>query len=865
MGLFGKRATAPPSRVLRAAGMRVDTTDRAIASTLNRHRDQWQAYAWGYRDAIGEVRLAVQFLSWAVSKVRFMAAQGAADSDNPTPIPGAEQGDLTIDARLAKAAQQEMERLPLDAGFDFWGMIAENFKIAGECWLHGYVRGGVEQWRIRSTDEVIPQSNGEFAVRDQPGDTGRKVTKDEELIRLWVPHPRWHNLPDSPMRSLLDPCEDLVLLGRELRAAARSRIAANGILKVPNNLSLRKNTSGDTSNSNAFIGELTEAITAPISNEGDPGGVAPLVITGEQEDLDGLDHLTISREDSPKLLEKAEAALGRVVRGLDIPPEYIMGMGEANHWTAWQIDATTYRQYIDPTVQLVCDSLTEGYLRPALKELGFEDHEVQQVVVWRDAGGLTENPNRATDAKDAWDRGAIGWDTFRDALGFGENDAPDDEELHRMLAFKVGLDPATAARVLDLANGQQTPRVITMPQPDTTDDKRVQQQPGDNQPGSSDTGTPDTEGAQPSDTPPTTGSVSSGFAQSLLAALNDPTVGWNVDVDTSRDLTDLDRELRARILAATDAAIERALEKAGSRVRSAAHNRDRASFTSIRDLPVEQMAAHLGRSHVQQLGLTDSDLLRGAFDTLMPKIAEWILDAALGAGSLAAKMLRHNRQQRDQLKQRIRDTVADRRDAALNQYRETLTQRVLDRMFDPDPSKEQQRGEYHGTITPPGDVRVVINSSVGGDTPSDGIHGGIIHDTLTDQGAAQLGFQWRTGPTPPARRYDPHWALNGKRFIGFTDAALATSPEHSWIGQYFRPGDHEGCLCDYMPLWAVPDADEQVRERLEEESPDMRDTRLLAELDDEAGRTGTTAQMERDRRAAVLELQRRYVRDFKGG
>ena len=104
----------------------------------------------------------------------------------------------------------------------------------------------------------------------------------------------------------------------------------------------------------------------------------------------------------------------------------------------------------------------------------------------------------------------------------------------------------------------------------------------------------------------------------------------------------------------------------------------------------------------------------------------------------------------------------------------------------------------------------------------------------------------------------------------------------AWIGPYYRPGDHEGCLCTSIPTYAIPDTPapippgqdaptatderdwnkalaDQLRERLRQPSQDMAYTIELAESDDRAGRRGTVAQRTRDEWVEVQRLQARFL------
>jgi hypothetical protein len=292
-------------RPLTAAGQRVTGLPTEALRAISGTRQDWQAHAWGYRDAIGELRSGVQFLARAVSQVQFLPAQVNPDADDPIPF---DSDASDIPDALKRAAEEELGRLPLGSGYSFLGVLVENLSIPGEVWLHGYYdQGDNECWRVRSTDEVDVTPDGRLTIKEGGGlrrevniGNGDDEEPEEDLLRLWVPHPRYQHLADSPMRALLDVCEEIVLSGMELRAASRSRVMANGILLVPEGLTLLNALVADRSlaNDNGFMAELQATLLAPIGNEGEAGAVVPAVIQGNAEDLDKIRHLKLERATS---------------------------------------------------------------------------------------------------------------------------------------------------------------------------------------------------------------------------------------------------------------------------------------------------------------------------------------------------------------------------------------------------------------------------------------------------------------------------------------------------------------------------------------------------------------------------------------
>ncbi len=49
--------------------------------------------------------------------------------------------------------------------------------------------------------------------------------------------------------------------------------------------------------------------------------------------------------------QRETAAVRALAAGMDLPAEVLLGLSDVNHWTAWQVDESAYRQHVDPIVQ----------------------------------------------------------------------------------------------------------------------------------------------------------------------------------------------------------------------------------------------------------------------------------------------------------------------------------------------------------------------------------------------------------------------------------------------------------------------------------------------------------------------------------
>lgn len=894
-----RRGRGAPA-ALNAAGLRVTPDEsRATLRAIATLKQPWQRLAWNYRDMIGELRFALQYRARAISRMRFYIAEIQPGTDDE-PVSVALRNDddpevakrVTLPEDLCAAAEAELARLPLDSGMAFLGVWSENFDVAGECWLYGYAdEGGLEHWAIKSAleIEVSPDGSNVFMLDATAPGQRRKLDLSEEggeeLYRLWVPHPVNGTLSDSALRATLDTLEDIVSNGREMRAAARSRFAANGVWMLPFGMYLANGVKSETDpsdpESNTFASDLTSAILAPITNEGDAGAMAPIVITGHRDDIkaakDGF--VRFDREDSPALTAKLQAALTRMGNSLDIPPEVISGMAEVNHWTAWQIDSSTARHHIEPSARIMADSITSVFVRASLLKLGFAPADVARVRVWFTLGSLTENPNRRQDAIDAHDRGAIGNKSLRDALGFGEEDAPSQSELLAMIAMKNGIDTAWAARVLAWhAEREEGGPLEGLPLPS-----------------SSPVGGGSPAGPPVRSSPSTAGQPSGGVprtAPPAIAAAATPTVYTGLSGATLADvhsgpgraeyrlaladfteLLSVERRIRDRLTTECDQAIGRAIERAGSRLRSKV-SRDREMSLAVRDVPSGQLCQHVGRE--QALALADVPfLLNEAFSDLYGTYTAIISGGLTVLLAKLGKALRMSKGETRTMSDRLQKAMGERVDSGWDYLAGALRARTERLMFGADADGEP--GEEFDSLVQPSVVRASLSIVGGlpetatgvdergralGPEPLGGLaNGETVRSEVEQAGGVDVGYTWVYGITLRADRFEPHWDLEAERFQNWTDPKLSTAGgRYTFVGPYFRPGDHEGCMCDYVPAWALPAYAAQVDERLRVPTEAMASLIVLAEGDDRAGRKDTTAQHERQRWQEIQELQSRFIR-----
>lgn len=472
MPLFRRRTVveAPPGFVaaLTAAAQVLDpAVDKSRQGKVR--REAWQTQVWDLYEQVGELHYASNFVASCLSRVRLVP--GLLDPSDPTGQAGPAFGDEDPETGLPEPLHPlAVEASDLLAGLRsrFGGQatimraFGLNLSIAGECHLWGSEDQGQRLWEVLSTEELRADEGGGMKRIAGPGDPGTPISEGEPLVRVWRPHPRWSQRADSAVRSLLDVLEELVLLTRGVRATTTSRLAGAGILFVAEEIDYPAPADAPPGSEEAdpFTTDLITAMTTPVSDKGSAAAVVPMVVRAPGEWIDkGVRHLDFTRNfDSYPSVALRDEAVKRFAQGIDLPVEVVTGQGGANHWSAWQIDESTFKAHIEPLLELITDALTTGYLRPGLlaPDPMRKDADVADLVVGFDASELVVHPNRSADATLLYDRIELSGRVLRSSSGFSEDDAPDDEERARRLAER----PAPVSQ----PPGGSTPNQSTNPE-----------------------------------------------------------------------------------------------------------------------------------------------------------------------------------------------------------------------------------------------------------------------------------------------------------------------------------------------------------------------------------------------------------------
>lgn len=465
-----------------------------------RHPDKWQNEVWGYYDTLGEFNYGVWWLSNMLSRVRLRAAKLNPDTDEPEIVGTGVPAELMQRLGGGVTGQAQMMK-----------RLTVQLSIPGEGYLVGEQQGKVEKWMVRSVDEIRSQSGGYYVLDETSVNAGqdwRPLAQESLVVRVWRPHDRWYHLADSPARSAREIMRELELVNRKIVAEYLSRIASAGMVAFPDELTFPvREEFADAEN--PMMAEWIELASEAIKKPGTASAVVPLPVTGPAEYLKEIRFVDFSIQGDEHIIAKREAAIKRLATKLDMPAEILLGMGDVNHWGAWQLEEGALKTHIAPVAELICDALTTGYLQP---RLAAEGEDPTDWVVWYDMSELALRPDRSENAATAYDRMELSGAAFRREVGFDEDDAPTPDELEQIgLKMLLRLVPNAAPAALDKLVGHkvledtaaQPPGKAPVPgQPPDGQQPGGQEQPapadqGGAQPGSAPKAPPATQGKAP--------------------------------------------------------------------------------------------------------------------------------------------------------------------------------------------------------------------------------------------------------------------------------------------------------------------------------------------------------------------------------
>lgn len=413
----------------------------------------WQNEGWYFYDTCGEFRFGVNWKAQALSRCELYIEE-----------------EVGPDEWKRNDNCPEAEVLEAIVGSDHSEMLSTfglHMEVPGETYLLGELLdqdgnpdpNGTEQWTLYSNEELKPRGTDTGQYTLEVGD-GKPRVIDTTLavnapvvFRIWKAHPRRRLEADSPTRASLPILREIENLSRKIAAEIDSRLAGAGVLFVPTEMTFsgaattptagvtrvegdpdapEEPTAGDPQqDANKFLLDLMESMITPLGNRDHPSSVVPVIVKAPGQWLDKVKHVAFSTPLDERTLDLRTEDFKRLATSADIPAEILLGVGDVNHWSAWQLEESAIKVHVDPLGGVFASALTQVIVPWGMRQMGQKMDPKRRVQL--DTGDLRLRPDRSAQAQWLYEHFELAGDDLRRELGV-EGDAPTGEELALMVA-----------------------------------------------------------------------------------------------------------------------------------------------------------------------------------------------------------------------------------------------------------------------------------------------------------------------------------------------------------------------------------------------------------------------------------------------
>lgn len=329
---------------LTAAATPITPTPGTYGKTGTNLRSDWKNRAWHYFDTVGELGYVCEWISASLSRVKIIPSSINPSTGQPTLSCDDETVNrIVADIAGGPAGQAAMLR-----------RLATGLTVPGEAWIAVILRDAdgapMEEWHILSADEIVDRG-GDVTLRLQDG-TDHVFNVDTDLLfRVHRPHPRNSRDSFSLTRSAMPILAEIERTTAAIDGAGKSRLAGNGLLLVPQEISAPKSVAPRAANPDApgletqqqvtvdqpvtatdIMQQLQQVMTTAIRDQTSAAALVPIVLKAPGDTLDKIRHIKLDSEVTQTNLETRDRAIRRLALSLDVPAEVLTGMSQGNHW-----------------------------------------------------------------------------------------------------------------------------------------------------------------------------------------------------------------------------------------------------------------------------------------------------------------------------------------------------------------------------------------------------------------------------------------------------------------------------------------------------------------------------------------------------
>lgn len=392
---------------------------------VSRIDEAWQREAWNYYRLIGAFHYGANWAGDACGRAEIYVA----DVDELGVIGGA-----TEDREVAAVAENLFGGPTAKARMI--AAIAISLIVAGETYVVG--RGGKagsgrDEWMTVAPYEIRPYNGG---IWIGTGSFAEQIPDGRALVfRIWKALPETPWLADAPGLPLLQTLRELEQILKFKAAQTDSRLANAGIYPLPAGLDFATDDATEPG-APSLQQAVVEAANASLEGRGSAAAISPIFFEVPGEMLQHMfkEPIRFGSVMSDQVRNLEEVALQQLAITLNLPPEVVLGTGNSNQWSAWEIGESAVKYHIEPLLNQILEAINVSYFAPALKRLG---KDPERFTLQADTSALTVRPNRFADALNAHNVDALSDEALRRYGDFKEADAPSIEELTRRTLTKI--------------------------------------------------------------------------------------------------------------------------------------------------------------------------------------------------------------------------------------------------------------------------------------------------------------------------------------------------------------------------------------------------------------------------------------------
>lgn len=398
----------------------------------DRDGGKWAEEAWTMVSLVGELSAAILWKTALLSRFRLVASDVDPETGRPT---GSTNNALAkeIVAQIAGGATGQSQML---------GRLAPLLMVPGESWLaiiHPEGRG--EEWHILSKKEIKISGGGqEVELLLFDGSTYKMREEIDTLSRIWRQDPEQSWLAWSPVKAALPVLRRIVRMEQGIEAAGKSRVAANGILLLPLEVSMSTappptgakpadpdapnlpptppRPSARQVNPDEIRKALQTAMETAIQDPNSAAALVPIILMIKGEYIQYVKHLKFDSDVSDKALEALREGVIRLARTLDMPAEVLLGVGDLNHWSLRGVEMEAVRWHAAPEMETICDALTRELLYPYVPA-------DSGVVIWYDTTDVQADADDTEKLRQAFLDGVVNSRAYGRGIGAGDDDGYD--------------------------------------------------------------------------------------------------------------------------------------------------------------------------------------------------------------------------------------------------------------------------------------------------------------------------------------------------------------------------------------------------------------------------------------------------------